>query len=359
MFDAITQGTSFYIVVPSTPIDVPYIYSSEELKQLFLASLNVEAPSPNKLPGIVRLKRLEIRRVKESSRRLMEVLWGMATRMPFLRDLHPFYRDILTLFVDEASYRHAVARIAHASKAISSIAKDALTRIRIASDYQEVRRARKMYIARIIDLLNDLSGELNLLAETAKWLRKLPAIDPSKFTIVVAGAPNVGKSSFVRCVSTAKPEVADYPFTTKQITVGHIDLMGVKVQIIDTPGLLDRPLSERNKIELQAILALRHLANIIIFLVDPTPHSGFGLSTQARILGEIRESFSAPIHVIVNKADIADMDEIKRTVEALGVGEYWVVSSSECRGAREAVYELLDRYFVPRFIEELRARHVA
>ena len=339
--------------------ELPYIYSAEELRQLFLASLNVEAPSPSKLPGIVRLKRLEIRRVKETSRRLNQLLWSIATKMPFLNDLHPFYRELLALFVDERAYRHAVARVAHASKAISSIARDAITRIKLANDYEEVRRARRMYIARITDLIGELDGELRLLAEVVRWLRRLPAIDPEKFTIVVAGAPNVGKSSFVRCVSTAKPEVADYPFTTKQITVGHIDLMGVKVQIVDTPGLLDRPLSERNRIELQAVLALRHLARIIIFLVDPTPHSGFSLEMQIRLFREIRENFSAPIHVVVNKADLANEDEIRAAVDALGVGEYWVVSSLECRGAREVVYELLDRHFVPRFIEELRARHAA
>ena len=36
------------------------------------------------------------------------------------------------------------------------------------------------------------------------------------------GAPNVGKSSIVRVVSSGTPEVNDYPFTTRGVTIGHI-----------------------------------------------------------------------------------------------------------------------------------------
>jgi nucleolar GTP-binding protein len=106
----------------------------------------------------------------------------------------------------------------------------------------------------------------------------LPNIDPDLFTMVIANAPNVGKSSLVSCPSTAKSKVAKYPFTTKQIHVGQIFVKGDRVQVIDTPGLLDRPLDEMNKAELQTVLALRYLAKVVVFLVDPTHHRDFDLS---------------------------------------------------------------------------------
>lgn len=52
-------------------------------------------------------------------------------------------------------------------------------------------------------------------------------------------------------VSRADVDVQPYAFTTKSLFVGHTDYKYLRWQIIDTPGLLDRPLEERNTIEMQ------------------------------------------------------------------------------------------------------------
>ncbi|MCD6542320.1 MAG: 50S ribosome-binding GTPase, partial [Thermoplasmata archaeon] len=78
-----------------------------------------------------------------------------------------------------------------------------------------------------------------------------------------------------------------------------------RYQIIDTPGLLDRPLEKRNKIELQAIAALKHLADLIIFILDPTETCGYGLKEQMNLLKSIKKEFSGiPIIVVENKSDL-------------------------------------------------------
>ena len=46
-------------------------------------------------------------------------------------------------------------------------------------------------------------------------------------------------------------EVQPYAFTTKSLFVGHMDYRYLRWQVIDTPGILDRPLEERNTIEMQ------------------------------------------------------------------------------------------------------------
>jgi nucleolar GTP-binding protein len=82
-------------------------------------------------------------------------------------------------------------------------------------------------------------------------------------------------------------------------------------QIIDTPGLLDRPLNERNKIEQQAIAALRHLADLIVFVADPSETSGYQLSEQMKTLDIIKKIFpDVPLIIVENKVDI------KKTVTA-------------------------------------------
>lgn len=52
-------------------------------------------------------------------------------------------------------------------------------------------------------------------------------------------------------VTRADVDVQPYAFTTKSLFVGHTDYKYLRWQIIDTPGLLDRPLEERNTIEMQ------------------------------------------------------------------------------------------------------------
>ena len=46
-------------------------------------------------------------------------------------------------------------------------------------------------------------------------------------------------------------DVQPYAFTTKSLFVGHLDHKYLRWQVIDTPGILDRPLEERNTIEMQ------------------------------------------------------------------------------------------------------------
>jgi len=46
-------------------------------------------------------------------------------------------------------------------------------------------------------------------------------------------------------------DVQPYAFTTKSLFVGHTDYKYLRWQVIDTPGILDRPLEDRNTIEMQ------------------------------------------------------------------------------------------------------------
>lgn len=55
--------------------------------------------------------------------------------------------------------------------------------------------------------------------------------------VLVLGGPNAGKSQLVRQLTRATPEVADYPFTTREPTPGMMPLEDVMIQLVDTPPI--------------------------------------------------------------------------------------------------------------------------
>lgn len=74
-------------------------------------------------------------------------------------------------------------------------------------------------------------GLLDTLAQVSRALRTLPYVEPTLPTLALVGAPNVGKSSLVRVLSSGVPEVCNYPFTTRSIKMGHFYVDAARHQV--------------------------------------------------------------------------------------------------------------------------------
>lgn len=55
--------------------------------------------------------------------------------------------------------------------------------------------------------------------------------------VVLVGAPNTGKSSILATLTSTKPQIAPYPFTTYEISVGMASWENIKIQLVDTPPI--------------------------------------------------------------------------------------------------------------------------
>lgn len=113
-------------------------------------------------------------------------------------------------------------------------------------------------------------------------------------------------------------EVAAFPFTTKSLYLGHTDWQYLRWQVIDTPGLLDRPLEERNTIEMTAVMAMVHLRAAVVFLLDISGTCGYTVGQQVALFHSLGELFSnRPVTVVMTKADIVRPDDLPPDERAL------------------------------------------
>ena len=232
---------------------------------------------------------------------------------PSYENLPDFYREMIDLTVGVRRIKKALASLNWANEMIQKIINKSVREIKGGKNPVQVLRSA---YGRISSIIEQIDEELRFLNDLKRRLREIPALTDEP-TVVVAGYPNVGKSSFVAKVSSVKSEVASYPFTTKQIHVGYIELeRGRRIQIIDTPGLLDRPLEKRNEIEKKAILCLKHVADCILFIIDPT----MDLEPQLKLLEEIKENFDVPVIVAYSKADLHDKKDLPAFSSVTGEG---------------------------------------
>lgn len=126
-----------------------------------------------------------------------------------------------------------------------------------------------------------------------------------------SGFPNVGKSSFINKITRADVEVQPYAFTTKSLYVGHTDYKYLRWQVIDTPGILDHSLEERNVIEMQAVTALAHLRACVLYIMDLSEQCGHTLDEQVKLFESIKPLFAnKPLIIVANKTDIVKLDEL-------------------------------------------------
>ncbi len=239
---------------------------------------------------------------------------------PEFEELPPFYRDLCDILFGMDALKKNLGMVGWAAKNVRDVGAGISKGMR----WTDTQIERKRAVARIASIVHRADDSLRYLNDVRNVLRKLPVISTDEFTIVVAGYPNVGKSSFIRLVSSGEPEVASYPFTTKGVVVGHRNAeRRRKIQFIDTPGLLDRKEEERNAIEKQALNALVYVADLVLFVIDASENCGYSLEAQMKLREEIGGIISVPMISVVNKSDVKSVDGFfnMSTVSGEGVEE--------------------------------------
>ena len=255
---------------------------------------------------VFRVRKQMNRMLQTASDVIAETLLEWVSDWPSLDKLPVFDEAMVEAAVGCDDYRHHLSMLQWGAKQVRNITGQNQRKITRTANVEFMHESRREAYGRISSIVRQVGPSLAWLNEARETLRKLPSIDPMEPCIVVAGAPNVGKSALINTLSSGKPEVASYPFTTKQLHVGHFELRRLKYQLVDTPGLLDRPMQERNLIEMQAIAALRHIGSVVIFLYEPSQEDGVSDEQQLHLLEEVRELMPQREFVVIrSKGDMS------------------------------------------------------
>lgn len=289
----------------------------EDLRSLILRRFpeSVTLPKSVKKRGMVK----ELVRIERIYNIIDNRLAKLIESLPKPEELGPFYRELLSISgIDD--YEDALEKLGVMRGIIRKLYLKYKARIKASFDAAESRKLSREFVGRVISVLRRNRWVLNGLRNASVTISEMPCISEEEPTVVEAGTPQVGKSSIVRALSTAKPEVSPFPFTTKTIILGHVYVdKYLRIQLIDTPGILDRPIEELNPIERKALAALKHLPNAVLFVVDPRKGAYYALDKQIRLLKSVRKIIGkdTPFIIAINKVDIAKPEEISRAEELL------------------------------------------
>ena len=146
--------------------------------------------------------------------------------------------------------------------------------------------------------------------------------------IVIAGLPNVGKSSLLNTIlQEERALVTAIPGTTRDSIEEAIDIMGIPVRIIDTAGIRD----EAGEVEVLGIRRARELINsadLVLFLLDGSREVSEG---DRRLYAQLCHK---PLIPVINKIDICP-DSLPDLTSLPGLGQCVAVSALEQEGIEE------------------------
>jgi len=308
-----------------------HVHNSQKLLDIaFSRAMKSSAQVSKNAPILLKAKKKEFKRIKVAIKELVEKILSIIKSVPIIDDLPDFYKELASLLVDVDELRLTLGKLNGILPILSKLERESSKQLSQIEAPRDADRIRRSAFGRISSIIRKQNKNLEYLNSIRGRLKEIPSIDDTLHCIVVAGYPNVGKSSFVKEISTNKKiEVQEYPFTTKKLIMGHFDIEKrfdkIKLQILDTPGILDRPMSKRNNIELQAILALRLISDLIFFMFDPTPACGYSIDSQLDLFYEVKNNFTKEreiqMVIIFNKMDLASPEEIRYLRDKLNITE--------------------------------------
>ncbi len=254
---------------------------------------------------ISKQRRKDVFKIEFIRDRLCGNLKNILKTYPIYTGLSDFYQELFKCYLDIDQYRQDLSKLKFAEKKIFSFSNKFAGMMKATDDLDHLRKLSSEFYGRVSSVLNRVDASLDRLEGFRRNLKSLPDIKDGIINVALFGFPNVGKSTILSKITSAKPEIAAYAFTTKKINVGYKRLNNISIQILDTPGTLNR-FEVMNEIEKMAYLVMSKLADLVIYVFDPT--YPYPIEDQKALFELAKKSKNCI--ALVSKVDLVDSEVI-------------------------------------------------
>jgi len=245
-------------------------------------------------------------RVKVSAEEITGTLKNISSRFPNISELNPLYKALLTNSLHVIKLKKALSHLSSSSRTIDEIKTKYLMQMS-RMRRNEIGKLRNEFYGRLVSVTKRCKASLEIVKEGMKAIADIPKIRNLP-TILLIGTPNTGKSTFLKSVTSSNVEIQNYPFTTKRLQVGKITEKFIDFQILDSPGLLDRAEEKQNPIEKQTTIALKTIADSLIFIIDVQEN----ILSQMNVLKRYKTIIAKkPYFIVLNKIDLIENSELQ------------------------------------------------
>ncbi|MDD3178136.1 MAG: 50S ribosome-binding GTPase [Candidatus ainarchaeum sp.] len=234
----------------------PQIINSKEFIEIIINQTKKENDSQDYLKYINHIQN-----------KIIEKLSSVINKLPDYTKMNEYYltmsKNICPITTMDKHRNHYLTTIVLINK-MSEKYKRSIKRER---DKRKRNFLKKEYLGRIASIIKKLDSTNKILKTYTKDFGRIA--DPKKyFSIVIVGLPNSGKTTLLTKITDANPEINTYEFTTKSLNLGYFKIREEIIQVVDTPGLIHLEFKEMNFIEKNAIVAIKTLADIVLFLYN-------------------------------------------------------------------------------------------
>lgn len=307
---------------------LPHVLSPDDIiDMLFKTASRTQAGGKD---PVAKIKARSIRKLHAISGAADREFSSYVTGFPSF-EKNKFEWEIADLLVGADRLKLSIARVHSTKNMIVTVTNRIAREIAKSGSVSRIHGLRDSAYGRVSSIVHAADEEIEFLRSASVKLREVPDLQAGN-SVVIAGYPNVGKSMLISRLSNARTRVESYPFTTTTLIVGHRVVGWKKVQFVDCPGLTERAFETRNIYERKAIAAIRHLADILLYLVDPSETCGYSIQQQTELFQRILSEFS-PEHplLVYSKSDVKKpehglavssvtgdgLDELLKAVDAL------------------------------------------